>query len=373
MIPVTRLATVAAVLMAVPAAAQRGGSAFAQRLVDETVWRHPEVAAVEVSALAGGGCVTVAATDRRDVGDRCDGGERAAMRSGRTNVEDPSRSDPVYDVTQALHDASGRLVGAIGMDLRPAAGADRVAVVGHAAAILREIEAQIPSLQQLAAGTPAGAEDAAAAAPPEPRFDPSGFAAAVTNPWYPLVPGTTWRYAGTGRSASETNVVTVTGETRMILGIRATVVHDQVFVDGRLTEDTRDWYGQDREGNVWYLGEDSREMRDGRVVGTEGSWEAGVGGARSGIAMWADPAAHLGEPYRQEYLRGEAEDMGKVVALHPSVTVPQGTFRDCIETEDTSPLEPSVREHKFYCRGVGPVREVESHGEGSELVAVEKR
>ncbi|HEV7589779.1 MAG TPA: PDC sensor domain-containing protein [Longimicrobium sp.] len=373
MIPLTRFAALAAVLLAAPAAAQRGGSAFAQRLVDETVRRHPEVAAVEVTALAGEGCVTVAATDRRDVGDHCDGGERATMRSGRPDVQDPSRSDPVYDVTQALHDASGRLVGTIGMDLRPAAGPDRGAVVSRAEEIRREIEAQIPSLQHLAPGAPAPQAGLAAAAPAGPRFDPSGFAATVTNPWYPLAPGTTWRYAGTGRAASETNVITVTDETRMIQGIRAIVVRDQVFVDGRLTEDTRDWYGQDRDGNVWYLGEDSHELRDGRVVSTEGSWEAGVDGAVPGIAMWADPTAHVGEPYRQEYRRGVAEDMGKVVALHAVVTVPHGTFRNCIETEDTSPLEPSLNEHKFYCRGAGFVREIESPTEGSELVAIEKR
>ena len=108
------------------------------------------------------------------------------------------------------------------------------------------------------------------------------------------------------------------------------------------------------------------------LVTTKGSWEAGVDGAKPGIAMWTDPAAHVGQRYRQEYRPGVAEDMGKIVALHETVTVPNGTYRDCVRTEDTTPLEPKVREQKFYCRGVGVVKEVESPRAGSELVAVER-
>ena len=206
-----------------------------------------------------------------------------------------------------------------------------------------------------------------------PRLDPRTFAPAVTNPWFPLAPGTTYRYRGTGESHAETNVVTVTRETRTIRGIRTTVVRDQLFEDGALTEDTLDWYAQDAEGNVWYLGEATRELRGGALVTTKGSWQAGVDGAKPGIIMWADPAAHVGQRYRQEYRRGVAEDMGRVVALHESVTVPNGTYRDCLRTEDTTPLEPKVHEQKYYCRGVGVVKEIESARAGSELVAVERR
>ena len=205
-----------------------------------------------------------------------------------------------------------------------------------------------------------------------PTFDPRSMSATIDNPYLPLVPGTEFRFRGTGASSRETTIITVTNETRMILGVRARVVRDRVFLGDTLVEDTFDWYAQDAAGNVWYLGEDTKEYKHGKLVGTEGSWEAGARGAEAGIAMPAKPEAHIGELYRQEQLAGVAEDRGKVVAMHASITVPAGTYRDCVETEDTTPLEPDVRERKFYCRGFGLVRERESARAGSELVGVRK-
>jgi hypothetical protein len=201
-----------------------------------------------------------------------------------------------------------------------------------------------------------------------PLPEPSSFVATVTNQYFPLIPGTTWFYESS--NGSETSTVEVLSETRNILGITATVVHDQVFSDGELTEDTFDWYAQDAEGNVWYLGEDSREMDNGQVVSTEGSWEAGVNGAQAGIIMWADPAEHIGEEYRQEFAEGEAEDAGKVVSVGESVTVPFGSFSGCIKTEDRNLLESGSTENKFYCPDTGTVLEypVQSPGERTELV-----
>ena len=206
----------------------------------------------------------------------------------------------------------------------------------------------------------------------EPHLDAGSFTSAVTNPYFPLVPGTRFRFRGTGTSSNEVTVTEVTAQSRMIMGIRATVVHDQVFDRGELIEDTYDWYAQDSAGTVWYLGEQTRSLRHGRAVSTAGSWEYGANGAKPGVVMWADPATHLGEAYRQEYRAGVAEDMGKVLAVQVSVTVPYGTFADCVETEDTTPLEPKVLEHKYYCRGVGLVREAETAGAGGALVAVER-
>jgi len=203
-----------------------------------------------------------------------------------------------------------------------------------------------------------------------PAFEPRSMSATIDNPYLPLVPGTELRFRGTGASSHETTIITVSNETRSILGIQARVVHDRVFRGDTLVEDTFDWYAQDAAGNVWYLGEDTKEYKQGKLVGTEGSWEAGVHGAQAGIAMPANPAAHIGEMYRQEQLAGVAEDRGKVVAIHASITVAAGIYRDCVETEDTTPLEPDVRERKFYCRGVGLVRERESAAAGSELVEV---
>jgi hypothetical protein len=194
------------------------------------------------------------------------------------------------------------------------------------------------------------------------------MSATIDNPYLPLTPGMELHFRGTGSSRGETTIVTVTSETRVILGIRARVVRDRVFRGDTLVEDTFDWYAQDAAGNVWYLGEDTKAYKHGKFVGAEGSWEAGVRGATAGIAMPANPSAHIGELYRQEQLVGVAEDRGRVIAMRASVTVAAGTYRDCVETEDTTPLEPDLRERKFYCRGIGLVRERESPSAGSELV-----
>jgi len=125
------------------------GVASAQQLVNRTVAAHPELAAVEVAVLTGGACRTVAATDPKDIGERCDKDEWGPIRTGTPDVEAPSAADPVYDITQALHDSAGRLIGAVGMDLKPMAGQDRAAVVARARAILREMEAAIPTKARL--------------------------------------------------------------------------------------------------------------------------------------------------------------------------------------------------------------------------------
>ncbi|HEX7337616.1 MAG TPA: hypothetical protein VF252_10450 [Gemmatimonadales bacterium] len=192
---------------------------------------------------------------------------------------------------------------------------------------------------------------------------PAAWATAVTNPYFPLPPGTVWRYRSDTPDGLETTITEVLSTTRTINRVVATAVHDQVLLDGALIEDTEDWYAQDPEGNVWYLGENTREYEDGQVVSTAGSWEWGVNGALPGIIMWADPAAHVGEEYRQEFARGEAEDFGKVVALDQSVTVPHGGFTGCLKTEDWNGLEPAVREYKYYCPVVGTVLESNLQGE----------
>jgi hypothetical protein len=213
-----------------------------------------------------------------------------------------------------------------------------------------------------------------------PRYEPTlptEWAASVTNPWFPLLPGTSWRYQGETGDGLETTVVEVQSAPRMVNGVAATVVRDRVYLDGDLTEDTSDWYAQDSAGNVWYLGEDSKEVRNGTVVGTEGSWEWGVKGALPGIIMWADPAAHLNEAYRQEYARGEAEDWGKVVGSAESVQVVYGSFTGCIRTEDWSGLEgrSSSLENKLYCRDIGTVEEMPAGkpGERIELVQLTRQ
>lgn len=204
-------------------------------------------------------------------------------------------------------------------------------------------------------------------------LDPADFVAEIDNPYWPMKPGYRWVYTETDEEGNEMQVdVTVTSDTKNILGISATVVHDVVTQDGDVIEDTFDWYAQDVDGNVWYLGEDTKESEDGVVVSTEGSWEAGVDGAQAGILVPANP--EVGMAYRQEYYAGEAEDNGKVLALNEHVEVPYGAFDGCLQTEDTTPLEPDVLEHKYYCRDVGPVLAVDvASGVGrEELVTFEE-
>ncbi len=190
----------------------------------------------------------------------------------------------------------------------------------------------------------------------QPTIDAANFVDVVDNPFFPLVPGTVFTFEGSGEHV----VVTVTHDTKEILGITTTVVHDQVTVDGAVTEDTTDWYAQDAAGNVWYMGEQTAEYENGVVTTTEGTWEAGVDGAQPGIVMLADP--QVGDTYRQEWYEGQAEDLAKVFALDGSVEVPAGSYTGVIVTEEWTPLSPDVIEHKSYAQGIGVVYEEQTQG-----------
>ncbi len=183
-----------------------------------------------------------------------------------------------------------------------------------------------------------------------PILNAATFVDTVDNPYFPLTPGSRWFYDGTSDGESEHNEVVVTGERRAILGISATVVRDTVSVGGSVVEDTYDWYAQDRDGNVWYLGEASSDIENGQVVSTAGSWEAGVDGAYPGIVMKADP--QVGDAYRQEYYVGEAEDLAEVLEIGA----------DRLLTREWNPLDPEVVEEKAYERGVGLVVEEKVRG-----------
>ena len=199
----------------------------------------------------------------------------------------------------------------------------------------------------------------------DPAIDPADFVAAVTNPYFPLEPGTTFHY----ESQSEEIAVTVTHETKTIIGVACTVVHDVVMEDGEITEDTFDWYAQDRAGNVWYFGEDTTAFENGQPD-KEGSWEAGVDGAKPGIAVEGVP--RIGDKYRQEFYRGVAEDRGEVLSLTESVQVAYGTFENCLKTKDYTDLAPDVVENKVFCPGVGQVLAltVEGGNDREELVSL---
>jgi hypothetical protein len=205
---------------------------------------------------------------------------------------------------------------------------------------------------------------------PKPPNLPGAFVSQIDNPYLPLEPVTTLSYRGKLDGKSATDVFSVTNRTRVILGVTTTVVHDQVFIKGELVEDTEDWFAQDTEGNVWYFGEDTKELEDGQVVSTEGSWEAGVNNARAGIFMPAVPK--VGQTFKQEDAKNVAEDCSKIVDLHASVKTPFVSSHDALKTEEFSLLEPGVLDNKYYVRGIGLVREqtVQGGNDVLELVSV---
>jgi len=205
-----------------------------------------------------------------------------------------------------------------------------------------------------------------------PTVNPADFVAAVTNPWLPMAPGTTKTFKGVRAGQPTTVVMTVTNKTKLILGVQTTVVSDRVFTAGKLSERTTDWYAQDKSGNVWYFGEATAELdATGHVTSTEGSWRAGVGGAQAGIVMPGTPG--VGRSFRQEYLRGHAEDQFSILSLHASVHAPYVAVTGrAILTKEWTRLEPSVVENKYYVRGVGEVKSVDVKGphEVMSLVSV---
>jgi hypothetical protein len=191
-----------------------------------------------------------------------------------------------------------------------------------------------------------------------PAIDPADFVDVIDNPYLPLADGARWVYEAETEDGLERIEVVVTGEHREVMGVSTVVVRDTETLDGEVVEDTDDWFAQDREGNVWYFGEDTTSYENGQPDSTEGSWEAGVDGALPGIVMLAEPT--VGAAYRQEFYEGEAEDMGEVVRIGDSESVPFGSFDDLVVTEDWTPLEPDVVENKYYARGIGLILEVET-------------
>jgi hypothetical protein len=202
-----------------------------------------------------------------------------------------------------------------------------------------------------------------------PHIVPADFSSTVDNPFFPLRPGMRWDYKSTSKDGTETTTVTVTTNTRTIMGIPCVEVRDTVLLNGALLEDTLDWYAQDRDGTVWYFGEDTKEYEHGKVTTTKGSWVGGVNGAQPGILMPAQPI--IGDRYRQEYLRGDAEDTAQALAANETAKVPAGSYDGMLQTVETTALEPAALEHKYYARGVGPVLTVDVAGGGvrDELVS----
>ena len=193
-------------------------------------------------------------------------------------------------------------------------------------------------------------------------IDPSEFTTEIDNPYWPMKPGSQWIFRETNAEGSVSRVVvTVLDKTKMIAnGVEARIVHDQVTEEGKVVEDTYDWYAQDAGGNLWYLGEDTTEYENGKPKTKEGSWEAGVDGALPGIIMPANP--RVGMTYREEYYKGHAEDGASILYTDALEKVPYGRFEHGVQTRYFSGIELDVIEEKIYAQGVGVVLELTVSG-----------
>jgi hypothetical protein len=197
----------------------------------------------------------------------------------------------------------------------------------------------------------------------------SGFSARVDNAWFPLLPGTRYLYSGVKDGLPSRDVLTVTHRVRSIDGAPCITVHDRLYLRGLLRERTTDWYSQDARGNVWYFGEQTAELdKHGHVTSTEGTWTAGVDGARPGVYIPANP--RVGQSGRQEFYKGHADDHFKVIGRFR--TLVGGHVANAVLTEEWTPLEPGTLDHKLYVRGIGTVLEHTERGgdEHAELVSV---
>ena len=206
---------------------------------------------------------------------------------------------------------------------------------------------------------------------PPQMIDPGNFVRHVDNKFLPLKPGTTFIFQGESEGIPTRDEMTVTNATKKILGVTTTVVHHRSYTDGILIEDTFDWFAQDKAGNVWYFGEDTKELdENGNVISTEGSWEGGVNGAEPGIVMLADPKK--GKRYQQENAPDIAQDMAQVIGFKASLCVQYGCFKHVLVTKEWSPFEKGVVENKYYAEGVGFIfsKMVKGGDEQSELVRV---
>jgi hypothetical protein len=204
------------------------------------------------------------------------------------------------------------------------------------------------------------------------NLDPSDFTTNIDNTYWPMHPGNHWVYREVENGEAQRVDVTVTNRTKMLGGIEARVVHDRVSRNGETLENTYDWYAQDAQGNLWYLGEDTAEYANGKLKTKEGSWAYGVDGAQPGVIVPAHPKQ--GMTYREEYYAGQAEDAAEVLNVGSQVQVPFGRFRDALLTRNFSSIEPTVEEMKLYAKGVGPVMELlVSGGSGrTELLSYTK-
>ena len=194
----------------------------------------------------------------------------------------------------------------------------------------------------------------------KPDINPANFSNStnITNTYYPAPPGKKYIYEGQTDEGLERVEEERLAETKTIMGITCIVVNFKEYVNGKLTEDTRDWYAQDNNGNLWYFGEAVDNYNaNGTISDHGGSWEAGIDGAQPGMIMPANP--QTGMRYREEYYFGHAEDEAEITRTGITETISLGTFNNCIKTKNWTALEPDALENKVYAPGIGLIKEID--------------
>jgi hypothetical protein len=172
------------------------------------------------------------------------------------------------------------------------------------------------------------------------------------NPWFILEPG----YVLVLEAGKEQLTITVLDETKKVDGVETRVVEERETKDGKPVEISRNFYAISRRTNtVFYFGEEVDIYKDGKVVDHEGAWLSGEKGARFGAMMPGLPL--LKARYYQEIAPGAAMDRAEITSMSATLKTPAGEYKNCLKTEETTPLEPGTREHKHYAAGIGLIQD----------------
>lgn len=203
-----------------------------------------------------------------------------------------------------------------------------------------------------------------------PQINPADFSTKITNKYFSLPVGKKMIYEGETAEGLERTEIEIEAGTKEIIGVTTIIMRDKVYLNNELIEDTKDYLAQDKDGNVWYFGEEVDNFERGKLKDHAGAWIAGEDGALPGI--WIKANSVVGDSYRQEYYKGEAEDMTNVVAVNETVTTKLATYKDCIKMYDWTPLDAKSRGYKYYCLEVAAVAAEENleTGERAELVKI---
>lgn len=194
-------------------------------------------------------------------------------------------------------------------------------------------------------GPPNGAYD--------PKIDPLQFTTEITNPYVSLPVGKETIYVSKTEEGIERLEILIPGWTYTIMGVETLAYWNRLYVDDVLSEDTRDYLAQNKQtGDVWYFGEHVDNYEDGKLENHDGTWFAGQGTAKPGIWMIAGPK--VGDEFVHEFKGRNDYNITRIVGVHESVTVPAGTYTDCVKTFASAVPEGSTA-HYYFCKDIADI------------------